>query len=283
MQSTLRHTFCHLPGIGLVREERFWACGIESWDDFLAGVPGPSMTKGRFQALLPEVQASCRALECGDAEYFARGLPKSELWRLFPDFRGSMAAIDIETTGLRTDADHITTVALYDGREIRTYVHGRNLERLADDILDYQILVSFNGSCFDVPILERELQMRLPRAHIDVRFVLKSLGYTGGLKRLEKRFGLDRGGLAEVDGYTAVLLWEAFERSGDERILETLLAYNAEDVLNLEHLLVAACNLKRAGLPLSGPELLEPYPGLNPFRADSEVLKTILRRQLGCG
>lgn len=275
----LENTFCHLPGIGLIRERRLWECGFGSWDDCLLGSQPAAVSQSLFNTMLPGLAASQRALELQDAEFFATGLPKSELWRLFPTFRRSTAYIDIETTGRGVDSDHITTVALYDGETVRTYVHGQNLESFADHIGSYSVIVTFNGRCFDVPILERELQIRLPRAHIDLRFLLKDLGYRGGLKRLERTFGLDRGGLDGFDGYTAVLLWEAFERSGDERTLETLLAYNAEDVLNLEHLLVSAINLKLESLPLSKPPLPTALPGSNPHRADRRTLEAILSAQ----
>jgi len=45
---------------------------------------------------------------------------------LYPEFRGSVAFFDIETTGLSFATDQITTIALYDGNLIRTYVRGQN-------------------------------------------------------------------------------------------------------------------------------------------------------------
>jgi len=49
--------------------------------------------------------------------------------------------------------------------------------------------------------------IELNQVHIDLRYVLRSLGYTGGLKGCEKQAGIDRGNLEGVDGYFAVLLW----------------------------------------------------------------------------
>lgn len=43
-------------------------------------------------------------------------------WRLFPDFRQRLVYLDIETTGMGSPADTITTIALYDGRTVRWYV-----------------------------------------------------------------------------------------------------------------------------------------------------------------
>ena len=46
--------------------------------------------------------------------------------------------------------------------------------------------------------------------------------------------GLDRGYLEGVDGYFAVLLWREYELYHDQEALETLLAYNIADTVNLE-------------------------------------------------
>ena len=58
-------------------------------------------------------------------------------------------------TGLSRDYNEITTIALYDGDEVRTYVNGRNLDAFKEDILDYKVLVTFNGKCFDEPFIEQ--------------------------------------------------------------------------------------------------------------------------------
>ncbi|TVM28847.1 ribonuclease H-like domain-containing protein, partial [Oceanidesulfovibrio marinus] len=88
--------------------------------------------------------AACRtALDAGDARDFYRDMPPQEQWRIFPHFRHSAAYVDIETTGTGCGMDHITTIALYDGREVKTYVHGRNLEDFVDDIAAHELLVTF--------------------------------------------------------------------------------------------------------------------------------------------
>ncbi len=269
----LKHSFCHLPGIGPKKEHRLWERGILTWEDFLAA-GCRSGAAGNQQEQLLRVRDSLRQLGHNNAEYFAALLPRSEMWRLFGTFQDQTAYLDIETTGTGQGLDHITCIGLYDGHEIQSFVHGRNLEAFADRILDYKLLVTFNGSCFDIPFIERELQIRLPAAHIDLRFLLKSLGYAGGLKSVERQFGLDRGCLSGADGFLAVLLWERFQTTADERFLETLLAYNADDVINLEILMSRAYQLKQAACPIdfeSGPEVLHPFP--NPYTPHVDVLE----------
>ena len=99
----------------------------------------------------------------------------------------------------------------------------------------------------------------------------------GGLKKCEHRLGLNRGALEGVDGFFAVLLWQMYQQTKEEKCLETLLAYNVEDVINLEKLMIIAYNRKLSALPC--PELsaqLKPIPAgeslPNPFTADSGLI-----------
>ncbi len=272
----LRQTFCHVPGIGLKAEERLWGAGVVSW----AAVEqaGAALGAGRHERLARHLEESQRQLSSGNAAFFTGTLPSSESWRLYPDFRDSVAYVDIETTGLGGPGDHITTIALYDGRGIRHYVHGQNLAEFARDIRDYRLLVTYNGKCFDLPFLRASFGLPLDQAHIDLRYVLASLGYKGGLKGCERRLGLDRGDLAHVDGFFAVLLWREFRLHGKPEALETLLAYNIRDVVNLESLLVHAYNLKSARTPFGAALALPPAtPPPEPFRAHVPTIQRLLR------
>lgn len=67
--------------------------------------------------------------------------------------------------------------------------------------------------------------------------MLKKLGYSGGLKKIEKELGLVRGEEIEgVDGYEAVRLWKAYQW-GDKAALDTLVEYNTADIVNLKPLM----------------------------------------------
>ncbi|MCC7374460.1 MAG: ribonuclease H-like domain-containing protein [Verrucomicrobiales bacterium] len=211
--------------------------------------------------------------------FFAATLPSNESWRLFSEFREAAAYVDIETTGLGGPGDHITTIALYDGLTIRHYVHGQNLEAFAQDIQEYRLLVTYNGKCFDLPMLRAAFGLPLDQAHIDLRYVLASLGFKGGLKSCERQLGLDRGDLRNVDGFFAVLLWHDYQSRGNPHALETLLAYNIRDVVNLEPLLVKAYNLKVAATPFRAElEQALPTPPVEPFQAHAPTIDRLMRR-----
>jgi hypothetical protein len=82
-----------------------------------------------------------------------------------------------------------------------------------------------------------------------------------------------------------VLLWEEYRKSRNERALETLLAYNVQDTMNLETLLIYAFNRKLA--ELEGASFTAEYRAsstgtvANPFRADRAVVQRILRAYPG--
>lgn len=263
----LFNTFVHIPGIGEATERRLWQAGILTWDDFRE--PYPEFLSGQKSAMIREHLARNRA----EALSSFRQLPAAQRWRLFPHFRQAVAYLDIETTGLSFARSEITTISLYDGAEVFTYVLGENLDRFARDVDRYELLVTYNGAAFDLPMIRERLGIRLGQLHLDLRPLLHGLGCRGGLKGCERQFGLDRGELTGVDGFFAVLLWQEYQRSGDRRALETLLAYNVEDTVNLEILLVMAYNLKIRSTPFAESHCLPlPRQPDRPFRVDPELV-----------
>jgi len=272
----LRNTFCHIPGIGLKSEQAMWSKGIRCWGDMGHAMSvAPKLKNSEF--VKERVMQSIYRLSQFDAEYFARLLTSNQQWRLFREFRDSVLYLDIETTGSASPHNAITTIATYDGSSISYYVRDYNLGQFKYDVEKYKLLVTYNGRCFDVPVIERAFGIKMPLAHIDLRFLLKGLGYTGGLKGCEKKFGIDRDELDGVDGFLAVLLWNEFKRSHDMRALETLLAYNILDAVNLEFLMIAAYNLSIEPTPFSETHRLPvPEPVENLFEPDPATVKKVM-------
>ncbi len=272
------HTFCHVQGVGPTTEKRLWEADIHKWTDF-ANCRETLLSAGRYRAVLMEIEQSLAAFASKDIGYFFQRLPAREHWRLFGAFRERTAYIDIETTGLDFHHAMITTIALYDGTGIFTYVNGENLDQFVEDIFRYDLIVTYNGKTFDVPFMESFFGTGFPHAHIDLRWVLGSLGYKGGLKAVEKRFGLSRAELEGVDGYLAVLLWNEYAASGNRAARETLIAYNVEDVINLEFLMHSAYNLKIGGTPFGSDLLLNvPDRPVVPYSADPDLVSRIRSR-----
>jgi uncharacterized protein len=276
----LKNTFCHIPGIGVKSERMLWSRGVLCWEDLLAA-DGIELPRTSLFTLKMRVQESIENLEGRNPNFFAKSLQSADQWRIFPDFRDSIAFLDIETNGRPNPENYITTIAMYDGRRLYHYVKGRNLGQFATDIAKYKVVVTYNGKCFDVPVIESFFGIKMPHAHIDLRYVLKSIGCTGGLKGCEKKLGLNREDLDGLDGYFAVLLWNEFKRHRSKKALETLLAYNTLDAVNLEALLVLAFNRKLKDTPFFDTHQLPIPPHYeNPFKPHMDVVYDI-RDQYG--
>ena len=278
----LKNTFCHIPGVSRATEQQLWNSGIHSWEEAVTADKKRLPIK-RALSLSRHIEQSFERLEKNDPNHFADLLQANQHWRLFPDFRRRIAYLDIETTGLGY-GDSITTIVIYDGLSIFHYVQGENLDDFKRDINKYSLVVTYNGKCFDVPFIERRFNIEMNQAHIDLRYVLKNLGYTGGLKGCERKLGLDRKDLSDVDGWFAVLLWDDFKRKKNPKALETLLAYNTLDAVNLETLLVTAYNLNLRETPFRAThELDSPAPPEIPFKADRETINRIKRNTFRYG
>ncbi|HUT59114.1 MAG TPA: ribonuclease H-like domain-containing protein, partial [Phycisphaerae bacterium] len=141
----------------------------------------------------------------------------------------------------------------FGGGELALFMNGVNLEQFPAYVQQFPLLVTFNGSQFDVPFLRSHFpQARLDQAHIDLRFVLGSLGYRGGLKAVESRLGLKRDPQIEgTDGFEAVRLWYQYRR-GSQEAIKKLVLYNLTDVVNMVQLMEIAFGLKIRALTFPG-------------------------------
>ena len=277
----LRNTFCHIPGIGLRTEKLLWSEGVLSWHDVLHGrLEG--FPPRRVEIIQRTLEESLEALDRDDVRYFYNALPASEHWRLFGAFRHVAAYLDIETTGLGGPDDYVTVVGVHDGSRVHHYIQGENLGEFASDVRAFKLLVTYNGKRFDLPFIRAFMGVELPQPHVDLMFVLRAMGYRGGLKGCERQLGIDRGNLAGVDGFFAVLLWYEYLERGDRAALDTLLAYNAVDVINLETLAVLAYNMKLQETPFSRTHALPlPAPIPLPCQPDETLIARIRERYGG--
>jgi len=265
-------TFRHIPGVGPKKELRIWKCGILSWNDFLSrksrGLPPSLRTNEQLQI----VRESVRKLSDGDVRYFRDALPKGELWRLYPDFFENTGFLDIETTGLDRNYSELTLIGVADKHGYSSFVSGENLEEFRDAIDKYDLIVTFNGSSFDIPFVEHYLGNVFRNcAHIDLMRLLRRIGYSGGLKKIESDLGVGRpSSLRGLSGYDAVRMW-SLHRLGDTRALPTLIRYNAEDVASLPELTSIAFNQIVGSIGVNGFSKVPSFrPEVNhlPFHID---------------
>lgn len=251
----LRHTFLHAPGVGYVTEKRIWQ-QAPTWNAYLAEearVRIPDRIRGSVHRVVEESE---RRLAARDHRFFAARLPTAERWRAYGEFRPDAAYLDIETTGLNWSGDLITLVGLLDGPRFRTYIRGVDLDELPADLRRHKLLVTFNGTHFDLPILRNAFPSLPPMLHVDLQYPLRRLGYRGGLKRIERRLGLERpDDLRGLTGSDAAKLWRRYERGNDDA-LDALIGYNRQDVENLRPLMdYAYASLKAKALGGPPPKL----------------------------
>lgn len=233
----LRNTFLHISGVGEATERKIWARGLRTWDEFLACADGGALGNARWEQFVPGTRESAVRYASNDWTFFDRSIPSLGKWRAFAEFPERALYLDIETNGGIRGED-ITLLGAYDGKTVHSFVAGRNLDDAKDLIESFPVIVTYNGAQFDMPIVrERFRYNHFNHIHIDLRFPLHRLGYRGGLKAIETQLGIERiGATRGLNGYDAVRLWYAAQQ-GSAEAMELLLAYNAEDVVNLKPLM----------------------------------------------
>lgn len=233
----LTSTFLHTPSIGPATEKRLWEAGASDWQTFLQMYDDLDFPPHQLELLRSVIEESIERYEEKDYRYFAKKLVSREHWRAFGELGENAVYVDIETTGTSADSS-ITVIGLYDGVNVQSFVRGFNLEEFADAVEDYPLLVTFAGSSFDLPYLRRAFPgTKLDQLHLDLCPALRRLGYKGGLKSIEKQFGINReDGLTGLNGWDAVRLWWEWDNDGCQESLDTLVAYNQADIVSLKNL-----------------------------------------------
>ena len=175
----IEHTFQMLPSVGRKKESSLWESGILDWEGFLSNeaVPGiKDASKDRCDAVL--MQAS-ELLDDGESRLLGHMVPRGEHWRMYDRFRDGAAYLDIETDGLSRDS-LVTVVTVHRRGSTTTLVEGVDLDAgsLSDALEGADVLVTFNGSCFDVPVLKNSFPgVDLDIPHYDLRFASRKLGH----------------------------------------------------------------------------------------------------------
>ncbi len=249
VDGVLESSFAFVPGVGSKTEELLWNAGIFTWDDAKGKLDSVRIGSSKRDLIRGYLTEATEALARSDVTFFVDKLPKSDHWRLYEHFRNSTVFLDIETSGLSLYYDFITLVGAFDGHSNTYFIKDHNLSGICEHLSNYQIIATFNGTHFDIPFLKKEFpQIHIPPIHIDLRYLLRSVGVSGPLKTVENHLGIQRpSDLREISGRDAVVLWRRFT-NGDDDALRTFLLYNAFDTANLVYLLDYCCNVKAANI-----------------------------------
>jgi uncharacterized protein len=232
----IESSFCILSGVGLRTERQWWQRGMSTWVDFLSSDSVRGIGPHRKTVYDEELRRARVHRAQEDARYFAVHLPTQEQWRLYEWLRPRAVYLDIETNSF----GQITVVGLYGSGGFTSLIKGELLtrQRLCDELAQYDLLVTFNGTSFDLPVLLATFpDVPLDQPHIDLCCLGRRLGYRGGLKVIETQLGIARSTeLQGMCGADAGRLWNRWRHRRDEEAREILLAYNEADCVNLQPL-----------------------------------------------
>ena len=151
------------------------------------------------------------------------------MWRLYDYYKEEACFLDIEINSY----GKIILVGVSDYYNSNFFIKNVNLSKnlIEKELQKYKLIITFNGSAFDLPKLKKELQIKFNLPHLDLKPLCINLGLTGGLKEVEKKFNLKRP--PHLYG-NPVSLWKSFHASGDREYLDLLIEYNREDIENLK-------------------------------------------------
>lgn len=238
----IRATFQLIPGLGAGRERALWTAGVRDWADIRSASPRElPIPEALLSQLLAALDAVEEAWEDKDLPALGKLIPQGEHWRLFGAFGEKAVYLDIEIDG----EEGVTVVGTLGGEGPKLMMAGRSLDAasLSLHVPSNCLLVTFNGSSFDVPKLCKHFgQWQPPAAHLDLRHTWNKLGHWGGLKALEDEMGIGRPlHIRDLDGSAACWLWRHW-RLGDKTALVKLVEYNLYDAVNLRTLAAMAFN-----------------------------------------
>jgi hypothetical protein len=124
-------------------------------------------------------------------------------------------------------------------------IKGINLDYhvLKQELEKYKLIITFNGSRFDIPFIRKRYNILPPAPHIDVLHLCARLNLRGGLKTIEKHFGIRRNQMIErFHGGDPLTLWRMWKATGDQHYLDLLVEYNEEDTTNLKKITNYCCD-----------------------------------------
>ena len=179
----LERTFQLTKGVGPWRERDLWARELSTWADFERAAAGGVVMNARLdRELLAAIDLARAALNKRSLGELAALLPAREHWRLYGHFLEDAAFFDIEADGENVP----TVVGVMDREGVATFRRGQSLQQLPARLAKSPIWVTFNGSVFDVPVLEGAFEdFPKPVVHLDLRFLIRHAKLKGGLKGVE--------------------------------------------------------------------------------------------------
>ncbi|MEA3430744.1 MAG: ribonuclease H-like domain-containing protein [Nanoarchaeota archaeon] len=227
----IRNSFIFLDKVHKKTEQNILKQGIKDWHCFIKTEKIKGISNKRKHFFNRKIMEAQKALYNLNSHYFTKLLPSTETWRLYEFFKDETLFLDIEIANKKGD---INVIGMFDGINTKVMVYGFNLDlkRLKQELNKYKLIVTFNGSVFDIPVMKKYFSDIIPKIpHIDLRFLCSKVGLKGSLKDIEPKLNINRP--RNLRG-SPVDLWKAYHASGDKEYLDLLIQYNEEDTINLK-------------------------------------------------
>lgn len=167
----------------------------------------------------------------GLTDAIVNAFPCGHRVRVVHDRYDATAFLDIETDGMSASS-RITCISVCMSGKMTSYIRGRNLDEFLNVWEAAEVLVSFNGKRFDIPIIQREFGLSRVSAQVDLMDEARHYGLSGGLKSIERVIGFARDKSTCENGKDAIKFWDEYLR-GNNEALESLVTYNRADVDSL--------------------------------------------------
>jgi uncharacterized protein YprB with RNaseH-like and TPR domain/predicted nuclease with RNAse H fold len=231
----LSSTFKYLPGIRRNAEARLWQQGIFTLDDLLhAESKQKDLFDGNDSPLVSKIKLFKEVIQTRDFDTLAALLRSEDYYRAALTFPEDTIFLDIETTGLSRFYDKITLIGWKFRSSYGAYIRGGDPREMLSAIERASVVVTYNGTTFDLPFVQKEFpKVQLPPIHVDLRYLAKRVGLTGGQKAVEEAIGVFRSkSVKAVEGEFAPVLWAQYRR-GNMVAMKRLIQYNHADVHGL--------------------------------------------------
>lgn len=240
-------SLCQLRGISRVEERRYHEAEIADVDALLRylALHGSMSLLKRVE---PQVIRFRKAQVLGMMDVMVNMFPVGTRARVVSDRLEKTLFFDIETDGVAPPRAHVTLIASSMNGVERVFVRGVDLLEFLELWNKAEVIVSFNGKHFDVPILMREFGLSRIPAHVDLLDEARHYGLKGGLKAIEGRIGFRREENDCCNGLEAVEFWRRCRDEGNVESLTALMRYNLDDVRSLVALYTYILPLATEGL-----------------------------------
>lgn len=224
----VEQSLCQIAGISPELECKLRRSGVTS--AMLLGLRCDEMFPPvRAARIRASIERNRKFMNLGLTDAVVNAFPCGHRVRVLSDRFERACFLDIETD----EQMHVTCISTQMGRQSATFFRGRNLDDFLDVWQKAELVVSFNGKRFDVPIIRRTFGLTRVPAQIDLMDEARHYGLAGGLKQIEKVIGFVRNSSVGMNGKDAIELWHRFQTLSDGEALERLKRYNREDVESL--------------------------------------------------